>query len=133
MNEKFDLFIIDDDPTITEEIVCSLDDYQLTIKTFIDPIKAIAEMIKNPPRVVFLDYNMPAMNGKNFIIKMSEHYLFQHSSVYLITGMNFDQATVMQLQTLGFSRVIQKPFTGKDLLKALEESIGVIQKKQSVA
>jgi YesN/AraC family two-component response regulator len=43
--------------------------------------------------------------------------------------MEFDQTTTMQLQTLGYSRIITKPFTEKDLINALSETIDNIEKK----
>jgi CheY-like chemotaxis protein len=129
MTEQFDLFIIDDDPTVIKLMMSMLSNYQLNIKTFTDPLEGLGELSKNPPKVIFLDYNMPSIDAKKFIIKMSEQYLFQFSSVYLITGMSFDNVKKEELHSLGFSQVISKPFKKEDLLKALKEIIGDIIEK----
>lgn len=131
MNKNFDLFIIDDDPNVIDSMMAMLADYPIKIKTFTDPVEGIKELTKNPPHVVFLDYNMPTMNGKDFIIKMSERYLFQHSSVYLITGIELNPMIIMQLHTLGFSKIVQKPFVEDDLVKLLSDVIGPLEKKHA--
>ena len=128
MPEHFDLFIIDDDPTVIKVMMKMLSKYKLNIKTFTDPLKGLEELTKTPPSVVFLDYNMPTIDAKNFIIQMSEKYLFQYSTVYLISGMQFDDLKKIELQTLGFSKIIGKPFKEEDLIKALSENIGNIEK-----
>lgn len=129
MSDIFDLFIIDDSPTVSKKIISLLSKYDVKIKAFSDPIEGIAELTANPPRVVFVDYNMPIMDGKNFIVKMSERYLFQFCSVYLITSTEFDEVTTMQLHTLGFTKIIQKPFNEKDLVSALSSVIGELKLK----
>ena len=120
MPKKTKLFIIDDDISTLDLMVMMLSDLPLDIKTFDDPQLALAEVIANPPEIVFLDYSMPTMNGKQFIIKMSENFLFKYSSVVLITGLNLSQGEITQLKTLGFSQVIQKPFTQPELVEVIE-------------
>ena len=133
MKERYDLFIIDDDPIIIKKLISLLSKYQINIKTFIDPIEGLKQMTDYPPKAVFLDYNMPLMDGKEFIIKMSERYLFQHLSVYLITALELDENKRMQFHTLGFSKIIQKPFIEAELFEALVDSgvISILDKKIS--
>ncbi|MDD4976597.1 MAG: response regulator [Bacteriovorax sp.] len=133
MTEKFDLYIVDDDPKIIEVMLSMLAPYELKIKTFTDPIEALKQLTDTPARVVFLDYNMPTLNGKNFIIRMSERYLFQYCTTFLVTAQQFDQMNIDLLHTLGFSKVIQKPFTEKDLIGAISEVVGVMKKKKMSA
>lgn len=130
MGEKFDLYIVDDDLAVIDIIVDILSDYQVNIKTFNDPLKAYNEVIANPPSVIFIDYNMPIMDAKGFIVKISEQHIFQHSSIFLITGVYFGQLAKIQLQTLGFSRIIEKPFNDTDIISAMEEVIGTLQKRK---
>jgi CheY-like chemotaxis protein len=126
MKEKFDLFIIDDDPTVIKKLKSMLAKYPISIRSFTEPILGLKEMTENPPRMVFVDYNMPLMDGKEMIIKISERYLFQHFQVYLITALDIDETKKMQLQTLGFSRIIHKPFKDEELAKALAD-IGIFE------
>ncbi len=132
MKATCDLFIIDDDPIVIEIILDMLSEYSLNITTFTDPIQALKAVTENPPRVLFLDNNMPAMSGQSLIVKMSERCLFQYTSVYLITGMELNAELRVEFQTLGFSQIIQKPFTKDDLCSALI-SEGVIKIKRSAA
>lgn len=133
MGKKYDLFIIDDDPIVIKKMVSLLSTYDIQIQTFLDPVEGLSQLTANPPTVVFLDYNMPTMNAKNFIIKMSERYLFQHTAICLISAMEFDKMAITQLHTLGFSRVIKKPFTEEELVSALSEFMGPLQKKSNAA
>jgi CheY-like chemotaxis protein len=132
MTEIFDLYIIDDDPIVIASILDMLSEYSIKIKTFTDPIQGLKELTETPPRVLFLDYNMPEMNGKDVVVKMSERYLFQYTAVYLISGIALNAELKVQLQTLGFSQIIQKPFTKDDLCNALTNE-DIIGNKQSAA
>lgn len=121
--EKIDLVIIDDDSTAIKIILRHLEDRGLTIRTFTDPIDGLQYVIHNPPRIIFLDYNMPEMTGKELIIKLSQNNLFQYSSVFLITAIELDELKEVSLKTLGFSSIIRKPFNKDDLYQAIE-SVG---------
>ena len=129
MSERYDLFIIDDSPSVSKKIISILSKYDIKIKAFSDPVEGINELTATPPRVVFIDYNMPILDGKNFIVKMSERYLFQFCSAYLITSTEFDEVATTQLRTLGFTKIIQKPFTENDLVSALSLEIGELKLK----
>ena len=131
MQEKFDLYIIDDEPIVLKAIANFLAKYDLKIKTFTDPVIALEQITSNPPLAVFLDYNMPTMSGKNFIIKMSERYLFQNTSIFLISASDFNEEGITQLHTLGFSQVIKKPFTEEALVKALSSVMRLNKTKEA--
>lgn len=133
MNTKFDLYIIDDDPTAIKLMVSMLTKYNIKIKTFTDPVVALEQLAINPPSIVFLDYNMPVLNGSKFIIKMSERFLFQYTSIFLISGIEFDEIAITQFRTLGFSQVIKKPFKENDLVIAITNVIDLVEKKKIAA
>lgn len=131
MADQIDLFIIDDDPDVIEVLKVMIADYKLNIRTFSESTEALTQLNTISPKIIFLDYSMPEMNGAQFIIKMSENCQFRNTSIYLITGMNLDALKMLELKTLGFSNIIKKPLSEKEIHAALNESIDLNLKKIS--
>lgn len=69
MKEKLTCYIIDDEP-LAQEI---LEEYILKVSflelkgTFMSPLEAMAKMKEDKPDLLFLDINMPDLNGLSFI------------------------------------------------------------------
>lgn len=70
------------------------------------------------PDVIFTDFNMPNMDGTEFITKLRSNPMFAHVPVVLMSGYDFDED-----EKSAFTRYIKKPFTGADL-DAVIRSLG---------
>ncbi|MEJ8800717.1 LytR/AlgR family response regulator transcription factor [Pontibacter sp. H249] len=69
MKEKLSCYIIDDEhlaQEILEEYIAKVPFLELK-GTFISPLEAAAQMDKDKPDLLFLDINMPDLNGLSFI------------------------------------------------------------------
>ena len=133
MKTKPDVIIVDDDPLMNELIEGFLEQSDLVVATCIDPRMALEMIVEHKPKIVFIDLNMPHIRGDKLMVKLSEKYIFQTTSLFLITGEVLDEMTKKQLMTLGFDHIIHKPFTAKEIFQAITSVIGVIPVKQKAA
>jgi CheY-like chemotaxis protein len=133
MERKPDIIIIDDDPTVTDLIQSYLADFDVVVQTYNNPIHALNMIIHLKPRVVFVDLNMSAMRGDQVIVKLSEKYIFQTTSLFLLTNQELSEFERMKQMTLGFDHIISKPVQSKDVYHAIESIMGSLQLKQNKA
>lgn len=71
------------------------------------------------PELIFLDLNMPEMDGINFLKYFKKMVLEKSIKVILLTG-HVRPTQKKVLQDLGFPTVIEKPLTEEKLLRTLE-------------
>lgn len=93
--KKIKTVIIDDDK-LTIKLIAKLlenhDDIEL-LETYTDPLKAIDEINKHQPDLLFLDIEMPKMNGVDLIKKLAfkANFIFVSAfDAYAIEGFNLD-------------------------------------------
>ncbi len=71
MPKTFHTYIIDDDPVFIFglKFLLNMENFAQQIKTFANGEEAIAELQKNKklPEIIFLDLNMPVMDGWEFL------------------------------------------------------------------
>lgn len=72
------------------------------------------------PELIFLDVNMPEMDGINFLKYFKQMVLRKSIKVILLTG-HVGHKQKKALEDLGFPNVIEKPLTEEKLLKMLEK------------
>lgn len=125
-----DIIIIDDDPTITRILESYLSSFDLIVETYNDPQLALKMIIQDKPRIVFLDLNMPALRGDQVIVKLSEKYIFQTTSIFLLTGTHLSEIEHMKLMTLGFDHIFRKPISEEEITNAIKSILGSINLKQ---
>ena len=120
-DKKKDIILIDDNKTVLRFIEHMLSPYHLTTSTFTDAQEGIDAVVKERPKVVFVDLMMPNLNGDEVIIKLSEAKVFQDTTIYLLTGQELCELDHMKLMTLGFMKIIPKPLAKEQLIEILEE------------
>ncbi|MBC6699111.1 response regulator [Hymenobacter puniceus] len=85
-------FLIDDDSlsNYLTETLLKMEDFSSNIRTFEAADEALAELVEQPelPRVVFLDLNMPVMNGWEFLDALAPYRgrLQGRCRIYILTS-----------------------------------------------
>ncbi|MFT2010928.1 response regulator [Pontibacter sp. 13R65] len=112
-------FIIDDDPisSFLTETVLSMEEFSQNIVTFSSAEESLnflsEDMEANVPEVIFLDLNMPTMNGWQFLQALSPHEntISKNCSIFILTSsIDSSEQKLAQEHTVvkGF---ISKPIT----------------------
>ena len=122
-------FIIDDDQDDQElfiEALKDLDENCQCITAFngqeaLQKLKTIPEL----PDFIFLDLNMPLMNGRQFLFEIKRENLIGDTPV-IIYSTSTDTKDVVDTIQLGAVSFLQKPNRFEDLSKALA---GIISRK----
>ncbi|WBU90444.1 response regulator [Cellulophaga omnivescoria] len=131
MNKVFSACIIDDDPIFvygTKRIMKEVG-FSEEIEVFENGLDAIEELTqksiveKKLPRLIFLDLNMPIMNGWEFLddfIKIPEH--IRKDVVIYIVSSSIDPRDIERVKTYDIvTDYILKPVTPKDLKNMLDD------------
>lgn len=117
------ILLIDDDSDDIEIFIEAINDLNDTIKCMAEtnPIKALENLKSSEklPDLIFLDYNMPSMNGCEFLEKMREVKELRQIPVILYS--NYSQAAAEHLCiTNDNEKYITKPNSFKELKAVLK-------------
>ena len=90
--------------------------------TFINPVEALQSLEKSMvvPAYIFVDYNMPFLNGKQVVARLRGDKRFENSVLTVIsTGISDADAKIFT--DMGADHVYRKPYTMKDYVTILLE------------
>jgi DNA-binding response OmpR family regulator len=107
--------------------------FDLVIQSYNDPFEGLQNSIKDRPRIIFVDLNMPGLRGDQIIVKLSEKYIFQTTSVFLFTGDRLSEMEHLKLMTLGFDNIFVKPTSQEQMYEAVKSIFGIAPLRQKVA
>ena len=109
------LFVyVDDEPILCRLFELNFQDAQLPARSFTDPEAALAFIDETPNvRAVLCDYRMPALNGLEFLARMTRDVPF-----YLVTGDHSFKDEEAELNPR-VTKVVEKPFRYGPLLAEL--------------
>jgi DNA-binding response OmpR family regulator len=116
------IMIIDDDPDdrdILFEIVNQIDPkYQLLWgKDGVDGLFKLSEM-RTLPDYIFLDLNMPRMNGKQCLAEIKQHEKYNSIPVIIYSTSKLE-SDIIETKTLGANYYMTKPNLFTDLREAI--------------
>jgi CheY-like chemotaxis protein len=113
----------DDDREIFVEVVSELNP-SAVLHTAINGADGFEKLgtYEAPPNVIFLDLNMPIMNGTEFLRKIKEVEKLKNIPVVILTTSN-DEWAIKQVQELGAHNFVTKPAKFKDWRVALERFV----------
>lgn len=73
--------------------------------------------------LIFLDWNMPGMNGLEFLKTIKIDDQFKHIPVVMVTTENMPESVIEAVRA-GVSHYITKPFSIEDLMTKIIETLG---------
>lgn len=121
IHKKF--FIADDDPDDQELFIEALlqIDAQCKCVTAFDGLEALNKLFSQTihvPDFIFLDLNMPKMNGKECLVEIKKNNIFKEIPV-IIYSTSADKKDMYEAMQLGAVFFLQKPNRFEELSRAL--------------
>ncbi len=83
----------------------------------------ILEKQYNSIKLILLDWNMPGMNGFDFLVAVKSNHLFRNIPVIMITTEGEKKNIIKAIQA-GVSNYLLKPFKTEELTKKIMETLG---------
>lgn len=122
------LFLIDDDRDEHELFEDALRDINTTIelvtaKNGIEAFEKLQARQVNVPDLIFLDLNMPKMDGKQFLREIKARMEFKEIPVYVYTTSSNPKEKTEVLE-MGAAHFITKPGTFIELCQTLRNVVG---------
>jgi len=117
------VLIVDDDPFIRKLIATTLEDIAgFELVEAADGVEAVTVARREPPQVVFLDIDMPKMDGFEACRRMRADPATANATIVMLTAAS-GGASERQAEEAGADLFLTKPFSPLELLH-LVESLG---------
>ena len=122
------IFIIDDDVDDQELFVSALEniDKSLECKVAVNGHDALGKLNAKlvSPNIIFLDLNMPMMNGIQFLQKIKKEDDYKHIPVIIFTTSS-NPRTVSEVKQLGAKELVTKPNSFVELISLLRKVLEI--------
>lgn len=116
--------IVDDSRVVRKVARRILEELSFSCDEAEDGVQALASVKKSMPTLVMLDWNMPNMNGLEFLIALRALANSQDTKVVMCTTEN-DMNHIMQAMQSGANEYIMKPFD-KEIVETKLSQIGLL-------
>ncbi len=114
------VLVVDDDPFIRKLIVTTLADVAPgPLVEAADGQQALELAARETPALVFLDIDMPRLNGIETCQRLRAHASTAETTIVILTAAGSDDAQAHALQA-GADLLLTKPFSPLDLLRLVE-------------
>lgn len=100
--KKIKVVFVDDEPMICMLFPRFIESSIAEVTTYTSPTEALAQCLKEPPDLIFTDYNMPKLNGEELAQLMPKNI-----PIYLISG----HITSSDSLDYKFREILSKPFS----------------------
>ena len=115
------VLIVDDDPFIRTLIATTLEDVAgFELAEARDGIDALEQAAQQAPRLVFLDVDMPRLDGIETCRRLREHPATRGATIVMLTAANRDEVEP-RASAAGADLFLTKPFSPLDLLRLVDD------------
>jgi two-component system, chemotaxis family, chemotaxis protein CheY len=125
--EKIKVLIVDDQVTsrlLLSDALTQLGFKQITAAG--DGEQGMKIMSEQPHHLVISDFNMPKMDGINFLQAVRSNPTTKKAAFIILTAQG-DRALVQKAAQLGANNVLAKPFTIEKMKAAIEAVFGALK------
>jgi two-component system chemotaxis response regulator CheY len=120
MSPNRSVLIVDDDPFIRKLIVTTLEDVaDFELHQAGDGEEALAVARETAPAIVFLDIDMPRLDGISACARLRQDPASRHATIVMLTAAPADQEA--PARDAGADLFLTKPFSPLDLLRLVDE------------
>jgi CheY-like chemotaxis protein len=123
------LLIVDDVNFFIELEKSYLSTVDCEIYTASNGKEALDVLQKIVPDLVIIDYEMPVMNGIEFLKSIRINQVFKHIPVILVSAF-IDNELEEMVKSAGANKILKKPFTQEDLLSAIDAFLKIEKRKK---
>jgi two-component system chemotaxis response regulator CheY len=114
------VLIVDDDPFIRKLIATTLEDVaEFDLHEAADGIEAVEIAQRERPALVFLDVDMPRLNGIETCRRLRADELTGETTIVMLTAAHGDSVE-RQAEEAGADLFLTKPFSPLDLLRLVD-------------
>jgi two-component system chemotaxis response regulator CheY len=118
--EMKDVLVVDDSPTMRKMLMSVLVAYpDFRFIEAENGVDALAKVAAHNIRLIFLDFNMPQMNGIDFMKQLRQDPAHRKTPIVMITT-ETEQDKVKQGYVTGATVYMTKPYKPTDLVKIVE-------------
>jgi CheY-like chemotaxis protein len=115
------ILIVDDDPLIRKLITTTLQDVAGSqLVEAADGMQALEAAVEARPQIVFLDYDMPRLNGIETCRRLRSDPATADATIVMLTAMA-DGAAQDRARQAGADLFLTKPFSPLRLLRLVDE------------
>ncbi len=115
------ILIVDDDPVIRMLITTTLRDVSgYRLEEAGDGMQALEAALREQPEIVFLDYDMPRLNGVETCRRLRSDPATAEATIVMLTGKSDDPAQ-QRARAAGADLYLTKPFSPLRLLRLVDE------------
>ncbi|MEE8370109.1 MAG: response regulator [Dehalococcoidia bacterium] len=115
--------VVDDSKVVRSVARRILEEIEFTVSEAEDGQKAMNACEQEMPDVILLDWNMPVMNGLEFLKQVKADPEFADILVLMVTT-EAEKANVIQAIKAGAKNYVVKPFTAQTLKAKIEQTLG---------
>ncbi|MEL6521168.1 MAG: response regulator [Pseudomonadota bacterium] len=124
LRDQLHVMVVDDMSTSRGLILQALDAFGIrNVRDASDGPTALAALQQKPAHLVVSDYNMPGMDGLQFLHALRSSSTLRKVGFILITG-KADRQIIENGKKLGMNNFIKKPFEQSDLRTCIEAVVG---------
>jgi two-component system chemotaxis response regulator CheY len=115
------ILIVDDDPLIRKLITTTLQDIAgYRTQEAADGLEALTAAASVRPEIIFLDYDMPELNGIETCRRLRSDPVTADATIIMLTGMS-DQPAQDRAVDAGADLFLTKPFSPLRLLRLVDD------------
>jgi CheY-like chemotaxis protein len=114
------VLVVDDDPFIRKLIATTLEDVaEFELHEAADGLEAIEVARREQPTIVFLDVDMPGLDGIDACRRLREEPATRETTIVMLTAAHGDSVE-RRAEEAGADLFLTKPFSPLDLLRLVD-------------
>ncbi len=119
------ILVVDDSPTVRKLVTMTLESGGYAVRQAENGIEAMKVLAEISPSMIFLDVNMPRMDGYQLCKLIKRHDKTKLIPVVMLSGKDgmFDK---LRGKLVGCNDYISKPFEAADLLRRVQTYVGTL-------